>query len=62
MSRIPAPELKAHVIITGADGVIEEPDGQRVHDMVEAMVASGRGVLHFHGGLVAETHGLRSLR
>jgi hypothetical protein len=54
-------QLEGHVILTGADGALRTPP-EEVDAMVAAMVGHGRGVLHFHGGLVSEPSGLRIAR
>lgn len=58
MTEIPD-KLIDHVIVTGRDGeLVTEPE--RVDAMAAAMVKRGKGVLHFHGGLVSERGGLQA--
>lgn len=50
--------LDDHIIVTGKDGALVTAP-ERVDEMVRALVASGKGVVHFHGGLVSERSGRR---
>ena len=47
-----------HIVVTGKDGALVTPPA-KVDEMVRALVASGKGVVHFHGGLVSEKSGRR---
>jgi hypothetical protein len=50
-------DLSAHLIKTGADGRLKSMSPATVIQAVDAAVAHGNLVLHFHGGLVKEAAG-----
>jgi hypothetical protein len=50
-------DLAGHVIRTGADGRLKSMSAEQAHRTVDAAVATGNVVLHFHGGLVKEASG-----
>jgi hypothetical protein len=52
-----APALEQHVVLTGADGALRT-ERAVVDAMLDAVAERGRGVIHFHGGLVPEARGL----
>lgn len=58
----PVTDLAGHVIRTGADGRLESMSAGAVKEAVEAAVARGNLVLHFHGGLVDAATGERIAR
>jgi len=53
--------LDSHVILTGKHGELTTPPAD-VDAMVQTLVRHGKGVLHFHGGLVSKESGLRAAR
>lgn len=53
--------MTGHVILTEADGRLRTPTDE-IDRMVDAIVERGRGVIHFHGGLVDEEKGLAIAR
>jgi hypothetical protein len=52
---MPAPP---YIIHTGKDGKLVDMGSGDVQDIVQALAASGTGVLHFHGGLVNRNKGI----
>jgi hypothetical protein len=56
---VPA-ELTGHLIVTGAEGRLDTPTTtvESVRKNVGTMVRHGRGVVHFHGGLVSAEKGV----
>jgi hypothetical protein len=56
-----APALDQHVVLTGTDGALGT-ERAAVDAMLDAMAARGRGVIHFHGGLVSEARGMETAR
>jgi hypothetical protein len=56
-----APALEQHVVLTGADGELRT-EREAVDAMLAAIGKRGRGVIHFHGGLVSEERGLATAK
>ena len=50
-------DLTTHLIRTGADGRLKSTSAEAVRQAVDAAVAHGNVVLHFHGGLVKAASG-----
>jgi len=55
------PELAGHVVLSGGDGELSTTP-EELSAMVRALTIHGKGVLHFHGGLVSEEKGLAVAR
>jgi hypothetical protein len=51
--------LDQHVVLTGADGALRT-ERAVIDSMLDEVAAHGRGVIHFHGGLVPEARGLQT--
>lgn len=50
--------MSDHVVLTGADGRLDQMTAAQVEAMVAEALTRGRVVLHFHGGLVSKASGL----
>jgi hypothetical protein len=56
-----SPTLEEHVVLTGTDGELRT-ERAAVDAMLDGIAERGRGVIHFHGGLVSEARGLKTAK